>query len=87
LTKDLGRDQVISLGNDYAGVDQTQVTSAQFCFLLKTVSRDSWLVADDRAAATHKAIEKRGFAHVGPANDGNGRRRECFGYAVGQGFG
>ncbi len=69
LSKDLLRDEGFVVGDDAAGVDDFDLMAAPFGFAVDAVARDAGFVGDDGAARSGQAIEERGLADVGAADD------------------
>src|SRR6185437_2706525 len=75
LTKDFRRNQLLVLGDDATRINNVEFAAAPVGFAVKAVAGDAGFVADNSPAAADDAVEKRGFAHVGAANDGKNRKR------------
>src|SRR3984957_11093152 len=69
LAKDLGWNEGFVVGNDAAGVDDLDVMAEPFGFAVDTIVGDAGFIGDDRAARAGEAIEQRGLADVGTADD------------------
>ena len=71
LAKDFGRDEIFVFGKDAAGIDDAKCVAAPVGFAVQAVAGDAGFVADDGAPRSDQAIEQRGLADVGPADDGD----------------
>ncbi len=71
LAENFRGDEIVVVGNDAAGVDDLQAAASPFRVAVETVAGDSGFVAYDSAARAYDAIEERGLAHVGAADDGD----------------
>ncbi len=69
LAQDFGRDEGFVVGDDAAGVDDFHFVAEPFGFAVDAVAGDAGLVGDDGAARAGQAIEERGLADVGAADD------------------
>ena len=72
LAKDFRRDQIFFFGEDAAGVDDAQLAAFPFGIAVEAVAGDAGFVADNGAARAHDAVEERGLADIGAADDGDG---------------
>ena len=63
------RDEGFVVGDDAAGVDDFHLVAEPFGFAVDAVAGDAGLVGDDGAARAGEAIEERGLADVGAADD------------------
>jgi len=75
LVVDFGGNQLGVVRDDATGVDQAKLAAAPVVLAVDPVAGNARLVAHDGAARVRQAIEKRRFAHVGPAHDGDHRQR------------
>ena len=75
LAVNFGGDELRIVGNDAAGVDEAIAAAGPFIFAVDAVAGDAGLIADDRSPTPGEAIEERGFADVGAADDSNERQR------------
>ena len=57
---------------DAAGVHHAERLLPEFAVAKEPVARHAGLIVDDRNPAAGQPVEKRGFADVRPADDGNG---------------
>ena len=69
LAKNLLRDKGFVVRDDAAGVDDFDLVAAPFGFAVDAIAGDAGLVGDDGAARSGQAIEERGLAHVGAADN------------------
>ena len=75
LVQDLGRDVLLVVHDDAAGVDQLEAPAVVFGSPMDPVARNAGFVPDDGAPLSCDPIEKSGLSYVGPAHDdyrGNG---------------
>ena len=71
LLADRARERVLVLEVDAAGVDQREAASVPLALELLAVARDARALVDDRLAGAREAVDQRGLAHVGIADDGD----------------
>jgi hypothetical protein len=71
LVVDFGGDEFGVVGDDAAGIHQAEAAASPVEFAIDAVAGDAGLVTDNGAATAGEAVEEGGFAHVGPADDGD----------------
>ena len=55
------------------GIDDAKIEAEQMAVALAAVARHPGLVVDERKALADQPVEQRGFADIGPADNGNRR--------------
>ena len=78
LSEDFRRDEVVIVGNDPAGINQTKEITVPLRLRIQSVARNPGLVAHDRAPPACNSVEKRRLAHVRPSHNAkHGQGRGC----------
>src|SRR5439155_6970231 len=75
---DLGRKIGIDHAADSACIHDPERLLAKFADGKKPVASHAGLIVNDRKPASGEAIEERGFADVGPADNGDGVHYSAF---------
>jgi hypothetical protein len=65
---------LLIFGDDAAGIYQAQVAATPGSLAIEAVAGDAGLVPHNGPTTANDAVKERGFAHVGTAYDGEGRR-------------
>ena len=73
LAENLRRNECLIVGDNAAGIDNAQRSSAPFRLGIKPVAGDAGFVADDGAPRSRQPVKERGLANIGPSNNGQSR--------------
>ena len=73
LAAHLAQQRIVGIGIDTAGIHQREFIILPGCVGIDTVARHAGGILHDGNARPYHFVEKRGFAHVGPPDDGNNR--------------